>query len=150
VIPTKLEKKIVAIRYRTLSDDGPKYMMEKGSGTGFIFPYGTLKARKPVLLTEGEFDALLVNQEAGDLIQAVTVGSATTSFSPQAKVALCFASRILVCGDNDPAGQIFANRVCGIFNNAEQVILPSRKDPTDYHLAGHSLRKWIKRCLTTN
>ncbi|HEY7419544.1 MAG TPA: CHC2 zinc finger domain-containing protein, partial [Ktedonobacteraceae bacterium] len=72
-----------------------------GSADG-LYNVDSIEAGKPVMLVEGEFDALSVQQEAGDLIACVATGSVRKGRSTHWRDDLELASYVLVAFDNDP------------------------------------------------
>jgi 5S rRNA maturation endonuclease (ribonuclease M5) len=58
---------------------------------------------RPVLLVEGELDCLLARQELGDLVQAITAGSASDRL-PQEVMASLACKEVIVALDADDAG----------------------------------------------
>jgi hypothetical protein len=61
----------------------------------------TLVPGEPAILTEDEFDALLLWQEAGDLVGVATLGSCNRDISPKALRYLLGCPRLLVAYDVD-------------------------------------------------
>src|SRR5207245_8238945 len=88
----------------------PKYLAI-GGGHPCLFGADTLVAGEPAILTEGEFDALLVWQEVGDLIGVATLGSCSRGVSPKALRYLLGCPRLLVAYDVDAEGEKGAERV---------------------------------------
>ncbi len=100
-----------------------------------------------VLFCEGEFDAMLLQQQAGDLIDVCTLGACGDKFNFKRWGGLLADKRkIYVCFDNDAPGETagakFAEAIGG-----EQILLPDKKDITEFHLAGGDLRAWIQFIL---
>src|SRR5262249_56007685 len=70
-----------------------KYHMLRGSRRGLYPGRQVLVPGKPLILAEGEFDALLLNQELAGLVPAVTLGSAGDRHpSPSVLLALTVAA----------------------------------------------------------
>jgi hypothetical protein len=101
-----------------------------------------------VIITEGEFDAMLLHQEAGDLVDVVTMGSATSHPTDEMLQCLLPATEWLIAYDVDDAGEQGARWWAEHSPRARRVYLPkiseNVKDITDYHLAGGDLREWVK------
>ncbi|MBF0525432.1 MAG: toprim domain-containing protein, partial [Deltaproteobacteria bacterium] len=105
----------------------------------------------PVVILEGEFDAILLNQIAGDMTNVVALGSAnaqpdreTFSFIQKSPVAL-------VALDSDDAGSKATwSGWLSTLTNKYRFVMPSRpdgqryKDPTEYYQSGGDLRLWVK------
>ena len=101
--------------------------------------------RYPAILVEGEFDALAVAQEAGDLVAAVATGGTCGAQDPVWVRRLKAASLMLVAFDDDEAGETAA----GWWLNA----LPRVRrwtpegDPAGMLRAGRDLRAWVEKGL---
>jgi hypothetical protein len=93
-----------------------------------------IRAGVPLVVVEGEFDALLLGQEIGDAASVLTVGSASTALTPELFRALLPASRWFVATDGDAAGDKFAS---GWPASAVRVRpFGGAKDWTDLHATG--------------
>lgn len=92
----------------------------------------------PVIVTEGEFDAILVAQEVGHAAGVVTVGSASGPISPAVLSRLLAASVWLVATDADGAGDDAAGRWFAAAPYRCVRIRPPGpgKDWTDVHAGG--------------
>jgi len=115
VIPWVLDGDLWAVNVRCWQGDKvlgkPKYRALAGSVKAL---YGAehLRGVRIAVVCEGEFDALLLQQEAAYKkvpIGAVAVG-ATGGLHDAAVKQFLPCVRILVCGDNDEAGSAFAER----------------------------------------
>lgn len=118
-----------------------KYGQLRG-GRPALFGAGNLRGRDLALVLEGEFDAMLADQVAGDLVGAVTLGSASGGPSPEVLWALRDARRVLVAYDADKPGQQGAARWLDKSPRA-RLLQPPAKDVTEYHQAGGDVRAWI-------
>ncbi len=124
-----------------------KYLMATGSRRRWMYP--TLNGWDdwpgPVIIVEGEFDALVGNQELSGLLPVATLGGSQCPPSETLDaVRLGRFSRLLIAADADDAGQScralwrdFSPR------RAVPVELPGGKDLTEAHAAGHDLRSWL-------
>ncbi len=95
-----------------------------------------------MILTEGEFDALLLGQELGDRATVLTLGSASNRPAPGVLSAIAEAAPIFAAHDADAAGDRAALAWAG---RAQRVRLNGRdKDWTDAHRhgAGHIKFLW--------
>ena len=72
-----------------------------------LAPYGadTVAKGKPVLLTEGVFDALLARQAAGDLVTPLALLSAVGGRAWAGRMAALPVPLFLLCFDADDAGE---------------------------------------------
>ncbi len=89
----------------TQSDGNPlaKYLGFRGSRPS-VYIARAAQSGKPVLLVEGEFDALIAAQKLPNGIGVLTLGSAAGSIK-HAQSVLRAASCVLPCLDNDTAGE---------------------------------------------
>lgn len=124
-------------------DDFPKYWeLSGGSSTFSIF--GNLD--KPFLIVEAEIDAILVQQEAGDLCCSVALGGVTKKPTFELD-SLFMKSKILYSLDFDQAGK----NVYGFWRNRYPGLIPwpspFGKSPEDALKSGVNLREWLKAGL---
>lgn len=124
-----------------------KYLMATGSRRRWLYPAlppcwdGWLG---PVVVVEGEFDALLANQELGGLLPVVTAGGASCRPSELHEPhKLARFSRLLIATDDDAAGHICRDAWLDFSRRAVPVDLPGGKDLSEAHAAGADLRKWL-------
>jgi DNA primase len=150
VIPATHEKTIDYIKIRR-ENAQPKYIIVRG-GQPALFGADNFSAADLILLTEGEFDALLTWQEVGDLVTVGTFGSATnTLISRQWDRQLDAARLILVAFDQDEAGEKGAGKLVAQYPNSYSLSVPRLspldKDITDFYLSGGELRSWLLSAL---
>jgi hypothetical protein len=79
------------------------YGQVMGSGEG-LYNVDSLQVSEPCMMVEGEFDALSVLQEAGDLINIVATGSSTRGRTGRWLGDLALASFVLQSFDDDASG----------------------------------------------
>jgi hypothetical protein len=101
---------------------------------------GVIREGRPLILTEGEFDALLLGQELEGVATAATLGSASASFGPDLLNAMLGAPAWFIATDADPAGDKAA---AGWPARARRVRPPGPyKDWTEARADGMDLRRW--------
>lgn len=126
-----LSKKQADLRYINLAD---------GTQGGILYNGDAIEAGKPVLFVEGEFDAMLAQQAAGDRVTVVTLTSATNKRIAPRWLKRLKDCRIMLALDNDEAGQGAATELAQQFGSAVMLRYPEGvKDYTEYHQAGHLL-----------
>ena len=133
-----------------------KYGQPAGGRVGFFGADGLLQHAIAVV-TEGEFDCMLLDQEAGDLAAICTLGSAGPELDlDQWAAYVLHLDLILVAYDSDERGQAGAAKWIELTNRARLVQIPNAnpdrrsrpdKDLTDFHLHGGKLRRWLEREL---
>ena len=100
----------------------PKYLAISG-GHPCLFGADTLVPGEPAILTEGDFDALLLWQEVGDLVGVATLGSCNRGASASALRYLLGCPRLLVAYGFDAEGEKGAERL-GQFSQRMHRIWP--------------------------
>jgi hypothetical protein len=128
------------------TDDVPKderYRKVRG-GRALLFGADRLAGRRVGVLTEGEFDCLLLWQEAGDLVGVATLGSAAHGLDDRAAYYLLPLSPILVAYDPDAAGRAGAAALLRLSRRVRRVALPAGGDVTECWRAGAQLRDWVR------
>jgi DNA primase len=120
----------------------PKYRAIEGGTRGAFYP-APPKPGRPMLVVEGEFDALLGRQQIGDLIEVVTLGGASQNLSEEAVSALTCAPVVLVATDANAAGASAARQWLELTARAIRLKPPIGIDLTESYLAGVDLRAWI-------
>lgn len=135
------------IRRPVTGTDQPKYAAVRG-GSPHLFGTDALASRDILVLAEGEFDALLLWQEACDQVDVATLGSCSGTPSEDVLWRLIRYRRVLLAYDMDAAGEGGASRLLSLSSRLRRIHLPHGEDVTDFHLAGGSLRDWIRFHLT--
>jgi len=132
-----------AVNVRRGQGQKPKYKQIKGGKTG-LFGLDTLQDRGVAVITEGEFDAMLLHQEASDLVGVVTFGSASPRHFETWLPWLLNARRLLVAYDNDTEGRQGLEFWLETTRRAREMRVPEgKKDVTDFWQAGGDLRAWV-------
>jgi DNA primase len=126
-----------------------KYVMIRGS-VPRIFGLHDVAGSRSIAFVEGEFDAMLLNQEAGDVIKAVTQGSATYRPDAADLWALRDASRILAIFDADAAGATGAAHLKALSARVSVHRPDGGKDITDMLSVGIDMRNWILQALSAS
>ncbi len=149
VIPWFDGSDITLINIRRPEGD-PKYVAVRGSHRGGLFPGRSgIVAGKPLVIVEGEFDALLLGQELADVAAVVTLGSAGNKPSARIKNAMLTASRWIVAGDADGAGEKSAEGWLASSDRCVRVAPPQAKgkDWTEAYQNGLDLKTWWQEQL---
>ena len=141
VLPWLLDDQLWQLKVRT-NRDQPKYLAIAG-GHPCLFGAETLVPGQPALLAEGEFDALLLWQEAGDLVGVATLGGCGKRVSVRALRYLLGCPRLLVAYDTDAEGEKGAERLRQLSSRLRRVRLPVGKDVTAFWQAGGRVRDWV-------
>jgi DNA primase len=100
------------------------------------------------VVVESDLDAILLHQEAEDIVSTVSLGSAANKPDKEINDFLKQAETILVALDTDEAGKKSAwNWWMAHFPKAKRWPVPGGKDPGEAYEKGIDLRKWIRAGL---
>ena len=135
------------VKVRRPEGSVPKYQAIKGSRVGGIYPARRyIRPGAPLVIVEGELDALLLGQVLAEIAAVVTLGSASARPSPVILNPMLAAAPWLIATDADPAGDKAAD---GWPPTAKRVRPPHpHKDWTEAHLGGIDLRRWWRDLLS--
>lgn len=138
----------LAIKRFEATDSDMKYGQVVGSKDA-LYGSDNLQRNKPILLCEGEFDALSALQEAGDSITAIGTGSAAKGRLPLwiARIAT-YASQVLLSFDGDEAGSDAATYWKDIFGEKAIPWPPYSHDINDMLRDGKDIRQWVQTGLS--
>jgi hypothetical protein len=121
----------------------PKYIGPAGWSNGLYGADG-LRAGRPVVVVEGEVDALTVQAAAGDLAAAVALGSTSGARRVRWLSRLAGASRVLVVLDDDGAGDGAADWWLSVLGPvARRWRVPWGHDSNGLQQQGGDVRGWI-------
>ena len=143
VIPTIQGETIHRLKIRrTNPGKYSRYMNVTGSGNSIML-WG--KDKEAVVVVESELDAILLNQEAGDLCTVIALAGATNKPDSRTDSILKQAKVILIALDTDEAGAKatwdFWLKAYGAKVKRWPTI--GGKDPSEARLNGLNLRDWI-------
>jgi DNA primase len=141
VIPWRLAGSLWRLNVRRPTGT-PKYIGPAGSSNGLYGSDG-IRPDCPVVLVEGEFDALAITQEAGDLVAAVATGSTHGARHPRWQSRLAHASTVLVAYDDDEAGDTAAQWWLSVLPGARRC-RPTSHDVCEMLQDGGGVRSWVK------
>jgi DNA primase len=146
VIPWEDDQAIRCVKVRR-PHERPKYVCVRGSLVPGVFLSQAIRPSFCTLVVEGEFDALLGWQLVSDLVNVITIGSASQTPDSQTIVKLIGSPLIFLCYDSDQAGARGAERWSGLSGRVRVVSFPSEKDLTDFSLGGGDARAWVGALL---
>jgi len=124
--------------------DGSRYIVAPGSSMQAMIQWTDQAA---VAVVESELDGLLVQQECGDLIGTVAMGSAQAKPDTGLHGKLMNAKRVLCCLDSDDAGgkaAVFWTQ----YKTFKRWPPLSGNDPGEMFQAGVSIRAWVQAGLS--
>ena len=142
VIPYFKDGSLRRIRIRRPGKDEPRFYVIPGSAMDMMFiPDPNARA---VVVVEAELDALLVHQEAGQLVGVLALGSASTKPHQSIMDVLASMAVILLSVDSDPAGaKAFDSWWSKCFSRSKRWPVPDGKDPGDAYKADVDIQTWI-------
>jgi hypothetical protein len=143
VIPWYFAGRLTLVKVRQPDGRRPKYAevyRDRGIHTGIFPGADAIRPGHPLIVTEGEFDALVLSQELGDLAAVVTLGSASNPLKRAILAPMLPASPWYIATDNDPAG----DRSAGSWPRRARRVRPpeSFNDWSEAKSAGLDLRRW--------
>lgn len=146
VIPHFADGHLWALRVRRAVGD-PKYMGVAG-GSKALYWSDTIQPGLPVLVVEGEFDALIAWQCAADLVSPVAIASASNAdVNPYWFPKLMSAPRILARFDDDAAGGKYLPRLAALSACVVPCQVPHGKDVNEFYVLSEYHRDPIRRWL---
>ncbi len=138
-IPWFDRDRLTLVKIRRPKGSTPRYA-EAFRDRPEVFPsMESIRPGLPLVIVEGEFDAMLLGQELAGLACVITTGSASNGPSSRIKLAALASPRWFAATDADPAGDKAAAEWPA---RAIRVRPPEGKDWTDAHKAGIDLRRW--------
>jgi hypothetical protein len=149
VIPWLIEGSIwrLSIRDERMMEGEQRYRQVSGGSNGLYLAESLQLERQAVVLVEGEFDALSVAQECGDLVAVVATGTTKGSRTPRWISLLARQERVLVTFDAErDKGDVDAGWWMERMGNAER-LRPLWKDANQMLRDGVDLRLWISSAL---
>jgi len=140
VIPTFRAGVVVRVQVRRPEGE-PRYVFLPGSSTE---PATVGEGTTGAVIVESELDAFLIAQEAGDLVAAVAIRSATSKPDQGTHALFTDGRAILIALDGDEAG---AKAAWGFWHEnypaAIRWPVPMGKDPTEAWKADIPIRAWV-------
>jgi DNA primase len=141
VLPWWNGNRLALVKLRQPEGCRPKYaeVFHDRDRPPTIFPQpDAIRPGRPLILTEGEFDCLVLMQALGDLASIATLGSASAKPDPGIVWRLMSATPWFVALDADEAGDRSAAE-WNAYPRARRVRPPEgAKDWTDLHLQAHN------------
>ena len=144
VIPWFDASTVALVNVRRFDGD-PRYIAIRGSRRGGVYPsLSEVVTGKPVVIVEGELDALLLRQELAGLAAVITLGGASSRPSLQILSRLIAAHPWIIATDADDAGDKAAGDWLERSDRAIRVRPPEPygKDWTEVHQSGLDLKAW--------
>ena len=135
------------IKIRSLQNDKDmRYLCVSGSKSNALFNGDDVSGLPYSLVTEGEFNAMILDQEIGDVMAVCSLGSAANKLDALAWGRYFLAQRYVLClFDDDPAGEKgFENMQEFLGKRVKRLKLPKEGDINDFLIAGGDVWQWLK------
>ena len=140
VIPWFDGDRLALVKIRQPEGSKPKYAEAFRDRPGIFPDRAVIEPGGPLVIVEGEFDALLLGQEIGHLAVVVTLGSASSRPDLATRAKMLAACPWYIATDSDEAGDKAASDWPAV---ARRVRPPGAfKDWTEAAQAGMNLRRW--------
>lgn len=150
VIPCKERDQYLRMKFRKIQENRfqSKYMNLEGSKNK-AFAVNKYDG-KPIIVVESELDGFFLEQEVGDLVTVIVLGSASEKPDDEMHEKLMAAPLILVSLDADVAGHKASKWWTTSYDHAIYWIAINGKDPGEAFGDNPSLmRKWVLAGVTT-
>ncbi len=147
-VPWYADGALWGIKVRRASEERRYQQVSGGNIRGCLYLADRIEPGLPLLLTEGEFDALTAWQLGWGQLSVASIGSASNQrINLRWHGKLVVAPRILVCMDADEAGEKAALELATLSRAVKRVQVPLGKDMNEFYLrAGQCLvREWLKQ-----
>ncbi len=144
-IPVFIGGEFVNVRLRrddtNKRDKGPKLLNMTGYGEARVFNQDVLLTAEIVVIAEGEFDAMLLQQRGWAAVSS-TAGAAT--FKAEWVNLFVKCQTVYICYDNDLAGRSGAAKVAALFGERARIITL----PDEVGEAGDVTDFFVRLCKT--
>lgn len=149
VIPHQVDGELWALKVRRFvgaaparKEEGGKYGGPRG-GSAVLYGVGELRRDgRPLVIVEAELDALLLWQEAGDLVDVVALAGAGRQIPARWLVHLLAYPRIFAALDADGTGALNNARLLALSERITVAAIPIGNDLTEYYQQGGDIRNW--------
>ncbi len=148
IIPWYIDGKLWAVNRRQHlnpeqeKEGVPRYIMLRGSKKG-LYQIGAFDLSRPLVLVEGEIDALTVHQEAGDLVTVAATGSVSGARAEQWRALLAQAPLVLLAFNADVQGDEGAEYWLKQLPNARRW-RPLVDDVNTMHQRNFPIHRWVE------
>ena len=145
-IPWFAHDALWAVKVRRASGE-QRYIQIAGGSSNGLYNADSLSNHNIAIFCEGEFDTLILQQEAGRIVSSITLGSSTNRISVRWLSELVLHQHIFVAYDADTAGTRGAERLLKTSARFQKLSLPDGKDINDFYLHGGDVYGWIENVI---
>lgn len=149
-IPWYAEQMLWGIKVRRAAGQQRYQQVGGGNIKGCLYLADTIQPGIPLMITEGEFDALIVKQVSSELISITSIGSAANKqINPRWFPKLVSVPSILLRMDADNAGWDANCQLKSLSLAAYNIQVPQGKDINEFYVQSgkDTLLDWITTCL---
>lgn len=150
LIPWIVEDAVWGIKVRRAAGEQRYQQVGGGNLRGCLYMADRILPGTPLIITEGEFDALIAWQVGWDFARAAAIGSASHArIDSRWYSALLATPRILVCMDGDAAGVKAAAELASLSQVIRVVQVPIGKDVNEFskRTNAHIVSDWLENAL---
>lgn len=122
--------------------NGRKYIQAAGSANG-LYNADAIKRNQTVVITEGEFDSLVIRTHA-PFVTAVATGTVSWARVTRWVARLSVADEIVLAFDTDAAGEGAVTWWQKSLGDKAHRLAPTEHDVTDMWKAGKSVSEWLQ------
>ncbi len=150
VIPWIVDDTVWGIKVRRATGEQRYQQVSGGNIRGCLYMADRILPRTPLIITEGEFDALIAWQVGGDFARAAAIGSASHArIDRRWYGTLLSVPRVIACMDADAAGAGAAAQLAALSGAVRCLQVPSGKDLSDfYQQPGENVvKEWLQTVI---
>lgn len=146
-IPAINNGKCWYIKIRSLPNaEWPRYLCVSGSKTNAVFGGDDVIGKSYTVISEGEFNAMILDQEVGHVMPICSLGSASNKLDVLTWGRYFLAQKYVMClFDSDPAGEKgYLNMKDFLGDRARRLPMPGNGDINDFYIAGGDIWAWLE------
>ncbi|MAU08410.1 MAG: hypothetical protein CL607_01195 [Anaerolineaceae bacterium] len=128
-------------------NEHPRHIPIAGSSHEGLYNADSLHHNSIALICDCELDVLLIQQEAGDLLTPVTLGSTTARLTARWYGKLVGQRQMLIAYGQGMWGQRGTRELLKFSPRLKQLRLPEGKNIPDFFLNGGDIHAWISEAL---
>ena len=150
LIPWVVEDAVWGIKVRPAAGEQRYQQVGGGNIRGCLYLADRILPRTPLIITEGEFDALIAWQVGWDFARAAAIGSASHArIDRRWYGTLLGVPRVVACMDADAAGAGAAAQMAALSRAVKCVQVPLGKDLNEfYQQAGENgVKEWLQTMI---
>ena len=150
-IPWYADGALWGIKVRRAAGEQRFQQVSGGNIKGCLYLADQIQPGLPLVLAEGEFDALTTRQIGWEKLSAASIGSASNRhINLRWYGKLLAVPSLLICMDADEAGEKAASELASLSRAVKIIQVPMGKDMNEfYRLAGEqTVRDWLKETYT--